>query len=80
MINSSSMKRRLLLVSKVLGIGAFYTFVLVISIFLTMSFLIKGDEIKAPDLIGKSVDNALKIAQDNGFFLKKITGNYSKNY
>ncbi len=80
MINSSSMKRRLLLISKVLGTGAFYIFVLVISVFLTMSILIKGDELKAPDLIGKSVDNALKIAQDNGFFLKKITGNYSKNY
>ncbi len=74
------MKRRLLLVSKILGIGAFYTFILVISIFLTMSILIKGDEIKAPDLIGKSIKDASRIAQNNGFFLKKIAGNYSKNY
>lgn len=80
MINSSSMKRRLLLVSKVLGIGAIYSLILVISIFLTMSVLIKGDEIKSPDLIGISIEDASKIAHDNGFFLKKITGNYSKNY
>lgn len=80
MINSSSMKRRLLLVSKVLGIGTIYSLVLVISIFLTMSILIKGDEIKSPDLIGKSIDEASTIAHNNGFFLKKITGNYSRNY
>ena len=80
MINSGSMKRRLLLVSKVLGIGAFYALILVTSVFLTMSLLIKGDEIKAPDLIGKDITVASEIAQQNGFFLKKITGNYSKNY
>jgi len=79
-INSGSMKRRLLLVSKVLGIGAFYALILVTSVFLTMSLLIKGDEIKAPDLIGKDITVASEIAQQNGFFLKKITGNYSKNY
>lgn len=80
MINSSSMKRRLILVLKVLGISAIYSLILVISVFLTMSALIKGDEIKSPDLIGISIEDASKIAHDNGFFLKKITGNYSKNY
>ena len=80
MINSCPMKRRLLIVSKVIGIGAFYTFILVTSIFLTMSILIKGDEIKAPDLIGKSIDDASVIAGQNGFQLKKIAGNYSRNY
>jgi len=79
-INSGSMKRRLLQVSKVLGIGALYMLVLVISIFFTMSVLIKGDEIKAPDLIGKDIGDASKIAHEKGFFLKQITGNYSKNY
>ncbi len=74
------MKRRLLLVSKVLLIGGVYSFILVISIFLTMSLLIKGDEIKAPDLIGKTIKDASRIAHKEGFFLKEITGNYSKNY
>jgi len=74
------MKRRLLQISKVLGIAAFYGFILVISIYFTMSILIKGDEIKAPDLIGKSIDDATLTASRQGFHLKKITGNYSRNY
>ncbi len=80
MINSIAMKRRIILISKIIGIGAFYGIILVISVFLTMSFLIKGDEIKAPNLVGKSVKDAVKIAGENGFVLKKIAGNYSRNY
>ncbi|MEN8153272.1 MAG: PASTA domain-containing protein [Acidobacteriota bacterium] len=74
------MKKRMLLISRVIGIIAFYSFILTISIFFTMSILIKGEEIKAPDLIGKSLDEAYEIAAKNGFFIKKVKGNYSRNY
>ncbi len=52
----------------------------VISVFFTMSTLIKGDEIKAPDLIGKNINEAAKTAQEKGIFLKKVAGNFSRNY
>lgn len=74
------MKKRILLVSKVIGIIAFYSLVLALSIFFTMSILIKGEEIKAPDLLGKNLDEVYEIAARNGFFIKKVTGNYSRNY
>jgi len=80
MINSVPMKRKLLQISKILGVIAFYSLLLVISVFFTMSILIKGDEIKAPNLIGKNIADARKIAQEKGIFLKKIAGNFSRNY
>ena len=74
------MKKKLLLLSKIVGLTLFYSFVLVSSIFLTMSYLIKGEELEAPDLIDKSLNEAYELAGNHGLYLKKIMGNYDRNY
>lgn len=58
----------------------FYSLILIASIFLTMSFLIKGEEIPAPSLLGKSLNEAYRIASQTGVYLKKIEVNYDKNF
>lgn len=74
------MKRKFLLLSKTIGLIMFYLLVLIASVFLTMSLLIKSEEIPAPGLIGKSLNEAYKIASQSGVYLKKIEVNYDKNY
>lgn len=74
------MNKKVLLVSKIVGLVLFYSLVLVASVFLTMSFLIKGDEIISPDLTGKSLKEAYEIAAKKGIYLKKIAGVYDSNY
>jgi len=74
------MKRKFFMLSKIIGFICFYTFIFIASVFLTMSFLIRGEEISAPDFVGKSLDEAYQIASENGIFLKKVIGNYIKNY
>ena len=75
-----NMKKKALLVSRIVGYCLFYLLVLIASVFFTMSVLIKSEEIKAPDLRGKSLNEAYKIAAENGLYLKKETGNYGKQY
>ncbi|MCU0285586.1 MAG: PASTA domain-containing protein [Acidobacteria bacterium] len=75
-----NMKKKALLVSKIVGYFLFYLTVFVASIFITMSVLIKSEEIKAPDLRGKTLNEAYKIAAENGLYIKKETGNYGKQY
>jgi serine/threonine-protein kinase len=74
------MKQKFILLSKVIGLIVFYTLVLVASVFLTMSLLIKGEEIPAPSLVGKSLNEAYKIASQSGVYLKKIEVNYDRNF
>jgi eukaryotic-like serine/threonine-protein kinase len=74
------MKKKLLLLSKIFGFAMLYFFILVLSIFLTMSILIKGEELEAPNLTGKSLQESYKIATQKGLYLKKIVGNYDRNY
>jgi eukaryotic-like serine/threonine-protein kinase len=74
------MKKKLLYWSKILGFILFYAFVLFMSTFITMSFLIKGDELETPDLTGKSLKEAYTITSSKGLFLKKIVGNFDRNY
>jgi serine/threonine-protein kinase len=45
-----------------------------------MSLLIKGDEIPAPSLIGKTLNEAYRAASQSGVYLKKIEVNYDKNF
>jgi len=80
MVKIESMKKKVLLLSKILGLAAFYTLVFIASIFLTMSILIKGDEIAAPHLIGKSLKEAYRESSEKGVFLKKVTGNYDSQF
>lgn len=74
------MKKKFLLVTKIVGLALFYSLVLIASIFFTMSTLIKGEELKTPDMRGKSLNEAYKIATENGVYLKKYLGNYGKQY
>jgi len=74
------MKKKFLLVTKIVGLALFYSLVLVASVFFTMSALIKGEELKTPDMRGKSLNEAYKTATENGVYLKKYLGNYGKQY
>ncbi|MCK4835206.1 MAG: PASTA domain-containing protein [Candidatus Aminicenantes bacterium] len=74
------MKKKFLLVSKITGLILFYSLVLIASIFLTMSILIKGEEISAPNLIGKSLRAAYQVSSSKGIYLKKEIINFDKNY
>ncbi len=74
------MKKKFLLLTKIVGLALFYTLVLIASVFFTMSALIKGEELKTPDMKGKSLNEAYKVATENGVYLKKYLGNYGKQY
>jgi len=74
------MKRKLVVVAKYLGIVAFYGMLLGVSTFVTMSLLIKGDEVVAPSLVGKSLGEAYEIAATRGIHLKKVVGYYDTHY
>jgi serine/threonine-protein kinase len=74
------MKKKFLLLTKIVGLALFYSLVLVASVFFTMSALIKGEELKTPDMRGKSLNEAYKTATESGVYLKKYLGNYGKQY
>ncbi|MCP4216031.1 MAG: PASTA domain-containing protein [bacterium] len=74
------MKKKILLLTKLIGFALFYSLILVASVFLTMSILIKGEELKTPDLKGKSLSEAYQIASENGIYLKKVVGNYGRQF
>ncbi len=74
------MKRKLVVFAKYLGIVAFYGMLLGVSTFVTMSLLIKGDEIVAPSFVGKNLGEAYEIAASQGVHLKKIVGYYDTHY
>lgn len=65
---------------RILGIAAVYSFVFAASVFLTMSLLIKGDELTTPDLIGKTVKSAYEVAAQRGLYLKKVAGDFGSGY
>ncbi len=74
------MKKKFLFLSKIFGLVLLYFSVLVLSIFFTMSMLIKGDELEAPDFTGLSLKDAYELAAKKGIYLKKLEGTYDKNY
>ncbi len=73
------MKKKLMLLSRIVGVVLFYSLILVASVFLTMSLLIKGEEVPAPNLIGKSLKEAYQIAAQHRVYLRKIEVNYDQN-
>jgi beta-lactam-binding protein with PASTA domain len=75
-----SIKKRILKISKIMGVILFYWIVLVISVFFTMKTLIKGKEIATPDLVGKDLAKAQEIADRQKVYLTKIVGNYDRHY
>lgn len=74
------MKKKLLFILKIFGFVFLYSTIFIASVFFTMSILIKGEEIKAPNFVGKTLDESYKLASQKGVRLKKIAGNYNKNY
>ncbi len=74
------MKKKLILLLKISGIVFIYSLAFILSVYFTMKFLIKTDEVKAPDLRGKSLKEAFLIAKKNGIYLKKSFGIYDKTY
>jgi serine/threonine-protein kinase len=74
------MKRKIISFAKVITIIIAHFIVFIGAIFITMTFLIKGEEIKTPDFIGKNLREAYEIASKTGIYLKKSVGFYNKNY
>lgn len=74
------MKKKFLLLPKIIGWMIFYSLILVSSILLTMNYLIKGKEVKAPNFFGKSLNEAYAMAKEHGIYLKKISGRFDKRY
>ena len=75
-----SIKKKLIKLAKVLGVISLYSIVLIISVFFTMKSLIKGEETQAPNLMGKSLEQAQQIAEKEKLYLKRIDGNYDRHY
>jgi beta-lactam-binding protein with PASTA domain len=75
-----SIKKKLLSVAKITGVISLYIVILILSVFFTMKSLIKGKETEAPNLMQKSWEEAQKIATSHKLYLKKIDGNYDRNY
>lgn len=73
------MKRNYRYYTKTFGIFLLYFFVFFLSVYFTMMILIKGEELNAPDLVGKSIMDAESIADNCHVFLKKVEGTYDKN-
>ncbi len=84
LVNLSSMKdsikKKLLKLARISGIIVLYFIILIITVFFTMKALIKGKETEAPNLIGKSLEQAQKIAVTQKVYLKRIDGNYDRHY
>ncbi len=80
MINLGFMKKKFLFILKILSFAFLYSAIFIVSVFFTMSILIKGKEIKAPNFVGKTLNDSYKIASQKNVRLKKIMGNYNKNY
>lgn len=73
------MKRNYRYYTKTFGIFLLYFFVFFLSVYFTMMILIKGEELNAPDLVGKSIMEAEDIADNCRVYLKKVEGTYDKN-
>jgi beta-lactam-binding protein with PASTA domain len=69
-----------MLIGKIVGIVFLYFLIFFLSVYFTVSFLVKGDEINAPDLVGKSLTEAYAIAAKNGIILKKVIGDFGPTY
>jgi beta-lactam-binding protein with PASTA domain len=74
------MNKKVALAGKIAGIACGYFMIFFLAVFFTVSLLVKGDEITAPDLIGKSLPEAYVIAARKGIYLKKIAGDFGVAY
>lgn len=67
-------------ISKIIVISFAYILLLAASIFLTMSVLIRGQEVQSPDMVGLSLNDAYALAAQKGVFLKKEVGDFGPTY
>jgi len=74
------MNRKLLLIGKIIGIVFMYFLVFFLSVYSTVSLLVKGDEITAPNLIGKPLTEAYAMAAKKGIIIKKVIGDFGQAY
>jgi serine/threonine-protein kinase len=74
------MNKNMLLVGKIAGIVFLYSLIFFLSVYSTVSLLVKGDEINAPDLIGKTLTEAYAIAAKEGIIIKKVVGDFGQAY
>jgi len=74
------MNKKVVLAGKVMGIAFGYFLVLFLAVFFTVSLLVKGDEVSAPDLTGMPLQDAYAAAARKGVYLKKIIGDFGGTY
>jgi len=74
------MNKKMLLIGKIAGIVFLYFLVFFLSVYSTVSLLVKGDEINAPDLVGKSLTEAYALAAQKGIIIKKVIGDFGAAY
>ncbi|MDD8011958.1 MAG: PASTA domain-containing protein [Acidobacteriota bacterium] len=74
------MNKKVELAGKAAGIALGYSLVFFLAVFFTVSLLVKGDEISAPDLTGMPLQKAYAVAAKKGIFLKKVTGDFGGTY
>ncbi len=74
------MNKNVVLAGKVAGIAFGYFLVLFLAVFFTVSLLVKGDEVSAPDLIGMPLQDAYAAAARKGVYLKKVVGDFGGAY
>jgi serine/threonine-protein kinase len=74
------MNKKVALAGRAAGIALGFFLVFVLTVFFTVSLLVKGDEISAPDLTGMSLQQAYALAARKGVFLKKVTGDFGGAY
>jgi beta-lactam-binding protein with PASTA domain len=74
------MNKKVVLAGKLAGIACGYGLVLFLSVFFTVSLLVKGDEVSAPDLTNMSLQDAYATASRRGVYLKKVIGDFGGTY
>lgn len=74
------MNKKMVLVGKIAGIVLGYFLIFFLAVFSTVSLLVKGDEVMAPDLLGKPLGEAYALAAKKGIYLKKVVGDFGGAY
>jgi serine/threonine-protein kinase len=74
------MNKNVVLAGKIAGIASGYFLVLFLAVFFTVSLLVKGDEVSAPDLTGMPLQEAYAVAARKGVYLKKVIGDFGGAY
>ena len=74
------MNKKVVLAGRIAGIACGYCLVLFLSVFFTVSLLVKGDEVSAPDLTNMSLQDAYAAASRKGVYLKKVIGDFGGTY